>query len=296
MNTACSTSLPRSWRLDHGSALPLHRQAGQLVRGLIRRPEYQGGALLPEEVALAARLGISRGTLRLAIGRLVHDGLLERRAGVGTRVRPQPAESGIGAWRSFSQEMVRKGIRVENYRQDFALTVVEAAAARVSLRIKPPTKIWRLDRVRGWDGQAVLHSRSWFHPRLGLTGREEFSAPLYEVIERETGAIAEKAREEFVAVAANTALAKLLGVKRGEPLLLRSHTVFDAGGRLIEFAQVHYVSARFALTLDIRREEKVTREITSIIRFWAGNDSGFCPFNSWRKLQPVFRRSTKWLG
>jgi len=48
----------------------------------------------------------------------------------------------------------------------------------------------------------------------------------------------------------------LLAVKRGQPLLLRSHTVFDMTGRPMEFAQVHYVSPRFALSLDIRREEK----------------------------------------
>ena len=255
MHKGSSTSMPPSLRLNHRSAMPLHVQAGQLLRDLIRHPEYRSGALLPDELTLAARLGISRGTLRLAIGQLVHDGLLERRAGVGTRARPQPAESGIGAWRSFSLEMARQGIRVENYRQEFAPAAADEAAAR-ALQIEPRSKIWRLDRVRGWDGQPVLHSRSWFHPRLGLTGREEFSGPLYEVIERETGAVAEKAREEFVAVAANTALAKLLAVKRGEPLLLRSHTVLDAGGRLIEFAQVHYVSPRFALTLEIRRDEE----------------------------------------
>ena len=58
-------------------------------------------------------------------------------------------------------------------------------------------------------------------------------------------------------MAANATLAKLLDVKRGGPLLLRSHTVLDAGGRLIEFAQVHYVSgARTTLTLEIRRDEE----------------------------------------
>ena len=242
-------------RLNHRSALPLHAQARQLLRDLIRQPVYQDGALLPDEISLATKLGISRGTLRAAIAQLVHDGLLERRAGVGTRVREQPAESGIGAWRSFSLEMARKGIRVENYRQNFALAAADDTAAR-ALQIKPHTKIWRLDRVRGWEGRPVLHSRSWFHPRLGLTGRENFSKPLYEVIEAETGAVADKAREEFAAVAANVALSKLLAVKRGEPLLLRSHAVFDAGGRPMEFAQVHYVSARFALTLEIRRDEQ----------------------------------------
>jgi hypothetical protein len=60
--------MPHLLRLDHRSAMPLHTQAGQLLRDLIRRPEYQSGALLPDEVALAARLGISRGTVRLAIG------------------------------------------------------------------------------------------------------------------------------------------------------------------------------------------------------------------------------------
>lgn len=249
-----SPSAPPVLRLDRSSALPLHAQAQQLLRELIRHPEYQAGARLPDEVTLAAKLGISRGTLRTAITQLVHEGLLGRQAGVGTRVRLQPAESGIGAWRSFSLEMARKGIRVENYRQDFALVEADVAAAH-ALQIVPGTKIRRLDRVRGWDGQPVLHSRSWFHPRLGLTGREEFSKPLYEVIEAETGAVAEKAREEFVAVAANAMLARLLAVKRGEPLLLRSHTVFDAGGRPMEFAQVHYASPRFALTLDIRRED-----------------------------------------
>jgi len=242
-------------RLDHRSAVPLHAQAGQLLRALLRQPAYRDGALLPDEVSLAGTLGISRGTLRTSLAQLVHEGLLERRPGVGTRVRPRAAESGIGAWRGFSGEMARKGIRVENFRQDYALVAAPAPVVR-ALQIKPGAKLWRLDRVRGWAGRPVLHSRSWFHPRLGLTGREQFDRPLYEVLERETGAVADKAREEFAAVPASAPLAAMLAVRRGEPLLLRSHTVFDPGGRPIEFAEVHYVSPRFALTLEIRREEK----------------------------------------
>jgi GntR family transcriptional regulator len=148
-----------------------------------------------------------------------------------------------------------KGIQVENYRQEFLQAEAVRTAAR-ALQIQPNARIWRLDRLRGWDGQPVLHSRSWFHPRLGLTGKEDFSKPLYEVLEVETGVVAETACEAFVAIVADVTMAKLLAVKRGEALLLRSHTVFDAGGRPIEFAEVHYVSARFALTLDLRRGEE----------------------------------------
>jgi DNA-binding GntR family transcriptional regulator len=44
-------------------------------------------------------------------------------------------------------------------------------------------------------------------------------------------------------------------VRPGSPLLLRCHTVFDASGRPIEYAEVQYVSSRFTLTLDLRRDQ-----------------------------------------
>jgi GntR family transcriptional regulator len=240
--------------LDAHSPVPLHAQVEQCLRELVRQEAYRDGGLLPDEVSLANRLGVSRGTLRAGIARLVTEGLLERKAGVGTRVRQRPAESGIGAWRSFSREMARKGVRVENFRQEYALVAPPDPAAR-ALQLAPGAKVWRLDRVRGWDGLPVLRTCSWFHPRLGLTGQEDFSPPLYEVLEAQSGAVAENAREEFTAVAASAAMARLLQVKRGEPLLLRAHTVFDAGRRPMEFAEVYYVSTRFALTLDLRRGE-----------------------------------------
>lgn len=246
-------SLPVLSPLRPGSDQPLHRQVEERLRRLAALPEFQQGALLPDELTMANRLGVSRGTTRAALARLVHHGMLERKAGIGTRVARPRAESGIQAWRSFSREMAAKGIRVENFRSDFRCHAATGEAVQ-ALRIALGTPVFRLDRVRGWGGQPVLLTRSWFHPRLGLTGREDFSRPLYEVIEAQTGAIATQAREEFRAVMASAALAKLLAIKRGEPLLRRAHTVFDASGRPMEFAEVHYVSARFALTLELRRE------------------------------------------
>jgi GntR family transcriptional regulator len=246
-----SLILPLS-RSGHNRSLPLHAQIEVELRRIMSLPKYKDGAMLPDELTLANRFGVSRGTLRSAYSRLMQQGLLERRAGVGTRVsQRRAAESGIGSWRSFSREMAEKGIEVENFLREYQFVAADVSAAR-ALQIKAETKIWRLDRVRGWNGRPMLHSRSWFHPRLGLTGREELSKPLYEVIEAETGVVVESAREEFTAVAAPTEMRRLLVVKAGEPLLLRAHTVFDTGDRPVEFAKVHYVSSRFALTLELK--------------------------------------------
>jgi len=116
-----------------------------------------------------------------------------------------------------------------------------------------------VDRVRGWDGQPVLASTSWFHPRLGLKGTEDFNRPLYEALEAASGVKPHDAREEFLAVGADARQARRLQVPRKEPLLLRRHTVCDAGNRPLKFAEVYYVSSRFTLTLDMRREPGANR-------------------------------------
>jgi GntR family transcriptional regulator len=243
--------------LDHQSPVPLRAQVESLLRELVRQPEYQKGALVPDEVALAAQLGVSRGTVRAGISRLVFENILERKAGVGTRISSRNLESGICAWRSFTHEMAAKGIKVENFQQTF--TNVEASPeAAEALQVTLGTKLWRLSRVRGWNAQPVLQSTSWFHPRLRLKGNEEFNRPLYEVIETATDVRPHHAKEEFLAISANTTLAKALEINKGAPLLLRRHTVFDAGSRAFEYAEIHYVSSRFTLTLDLRRDKMRT--------------------------------------
>jgi GntR family transcriptional regulator len=233
--------------------LPLHRKAEDSLRQLIASAEYAQGGLLPDELTLARRLGISRGTLRAAVLRLVSEGVLERRAGVGTRVVQRSTESAISAWRSFSREMAQHGIKVQLFR----LALREVPAPQVvahALRIPEGAAIQRLDRVRGWSDSPVLRSRSWFHPRVKLPKDESFSQPLYDRIREITGLHADRASESFLAAAAGPALARDLRVQASTPLLLRRHTVFDTQGRPFEFAEVHYVSERFTLTLDLKRD------------------------------------------
>jgi GntR family transcriptional regulator len=239
--------------LDHRSPVPLRAQVEQLVRDMIRRGVYPPGELLPDEMSLARRLGVSRATVRSGIGRLVFEGLLERKPGVGTRVARSPVPSGIGAWHSFTREMERMGIAVQTFS-----TVAEALRApadvAAALQVPSGTETTRLDRVRGWDGEPVVHFRSWLHPRLSLTTDMDFQRPLYEIIETRASVVADRSYEEMTAVAAPADLAAVLAVAPGTPLLLRRRIVSDPGGTPIEYAVVHYRTDRFTLTMDIRRD------------------------------------------
>jgi GntR family transcriptional regulator len=235
--------------LDRTNGVPLHVQIERLLQDVIRRPPYSTGAFLPDELTLASRFGVSRGTVRESILNLVHRGLLERKKGAGTRV----VQSGLVAWASLTGEMRRKGIDV----QSFLLEVSEKPASgkvAEALQVAAGTPVKCLDQVRGWDDRPVLQSRSWFHPRLKLSGNEDFRRPLYELLKAERGIVTDHAREEFLAVTADTRVARRLKVKKGTPLLLRRRISFDAKGHQIEYAEVHYDTADVSLTLTSRWE------------------------------------------
>jgi GntR family transcriptional regulator len=240
-------------RLDHKSPLPLHAQAEQLLRQLVQRPEYCQGGLLPDEVSLSRSLGISRNTLRAAIGRLVSEGRLSRKAGVGTRVAEPKVLSGIGAWHSFTKEMEAKGIRVETYSVEVKLLPAPPETAK-ALQLPSASQVLRLDRVRGWNGQPEVDFRSYLHPRLGLSRQDDFHQPLYELIRQRSSIVANESLEELSAVLADRRLARRLAVPTGAPLLRRERTVLDTGRRPVEFALVHYRCERFCLALNLRKE------------------------------------------
>jgi GntR family transcriptional regulator len=95
-------------RIDHKSATPLHMQVEMLLRELIKEPKYINGALFPKEVDIAKKLGISRNTVRQAISKLVIEGYLERKKGVGTKVASQNISTQLKSWMSFTREMKKR--------------------------------------------------------------------------------------------------------------------------------------------------------------------------------------------
>ena len=149
--------------------------------------------------------------------------------------------------------MKLKGITVETYSLEAKLLPLGENVAR-ALRLKAGVSAVRLDRLRGRGGQPIVHSRSWLHPRLGLTAKEDYYQPLYELVESRCSTVVDHANEEIEAVPASETIADLLQIAKDSAVLFRRHTVFDPGDRPIEHAEVHYRGDRFTLTLAIRRE------------------------------------------
>ena len=242
-----------TFKIDHKSPIPLHVQAENLLRRLIETPEYQEGKLLPNEVDLAKRLAISRATLRQAINKLVFEELLERKKGVGTKVVKKRFSSRSNNWLSFSQEMAARGIPVRNFELHISWETPNEGLMSF-FGISPDQKILKLERLRGGQEGPVVYYISYFHPRIGLTGDEDFKRPLYDILENDHHTVADLSKEEISAMVADKFLAGKLDTQVGAAVLFRKRHVFDQADRPLEFNLGYYKADSFIYTVESRRQ------------------------------------------
>lgn len=240
------------YSIDHKSPIPLHIQTENLLREIIIEPEYQNGKLLPNEVELAKMLAISRTTLRQAINKLVFEGLLVRKKRTGTRVAQNTVSSKSNNWLSFSQEMKLRGIAIKNFELHVTWEYPDQSLANF-FEIKTDRKILKMEKVRGKPEGPFVYFISYFHPRIGLTGDEDFKRPLYEMLENDYSTVATLSKEEISAHAAEPLIADKLRIPGGSPVLLRKRFVFDQGERPIEYNLGYYKADSFVYTVESRR-------------------------------------------
>ena len=240
-------------KIDHKSPIPLHVQDEQLIRQLAQSPDYQHGKLLPNEVDLAKRLAISRATLRQAINKLVFEGLLVRKKGVGTRVVKKKYSSRSNNWLSFSQEMAARGIPVRNFELHISWEKPDETLQRF-FEIDGEKKVLKLERVRGQESGPFVYFISYFHPRIGLSGEEDFKRPLYDILEHDFHIVADLSKEEISALIADKFLAEKLDAAPGEAILFRKRYVFDQAERPLEYNLGYYRAESFIYTVESRRQ------------------------------------------
>ena len=235
------TGEPMKYSIDHKSPVPLHAQAEALLRKLIEEPEFRNGGFL------------SRNTIRQALNKLVFEGLLVRKKGIGTTVADRSVSSKVTNWMSFTQEMEAKGLVPETF--EISVSWVRPIPDVVNVFGVPAEKeVLRLIRLRGLKDNPFVYFVSYFHPRIGLTGEEDFSRPLYDILEQDYSTIAKLSKEEIRACAADGFIAGCLNINKGFPILVRKRVVFDPGGRPIEYNVGYYNSDSFVYSIESDRD------------------------------------------
>ena len=154
MHQSC-INFAEAGRVTRGVALPRYVQIAEVLIRDIAAGRIADGARLPPERELAARLGVSVGTLRKALDRLGAEGLLERVQGSGNYVRAPAAPRGVYGF--FRLEAPGGG----GLPTAEVLDVIRLPKPADLAESGPSAEGWRIRRLRRLDGRAAAVEEIW---------------------------------------------------------------------------------------------------------------------------------------
>jgi GntR family transcriptional regulator len=235
------------------TGLPLYRRIGADLRDRIRSGLLAPGGQVETELELMERYGVSRATVRQALGALVGEGLLEIRRGLGTFVTTPRFEHTIGGFYSFSREIERHGLRPATRVLGLGLeSAEEPAAGALGIGIGTPVVALRRLRLAGDDPLVVETS---YLPAARFPGLERVdfaAARLYDTLTNAYGCRPTRARETFEPILLTADEAELLDQGRGEPALRVERTAFDQDDAPIEFCRSTVRGDRYRYSVELR--------------------------------------------
>jgi GntR family transcriptional regulator len=217
---------------------PLYLQIKELLIKAIAALEWRPGETIPSELDLAARFGVSQGTVRKAIDALAADNLVVRRQGKGTFVATHTEEKAS----MFRFLRIRRNDGHEEYPMSRLVDVRRGkATAEVAraLELKTGDPVITLRRLLEYGEAPAVLDEIVVPAQLfkGLTrGKvDRYRGSMYGLFETQFGVRIVRARERLSAVAADPARASLLHVAPGTPLLAVDRVTFTFGDHPVEW-------------------------------------------------------------
>ena len=232
---------------------PLYRRIEADLRVRIWSGELPPGARVETELELMQRYGVSRATVRQALGGLIAAGALEVRRGRGTFVASARFEHTIGGFYSFSREIERHGLRPGTRVLDLRTEPADDDVAG-ALGLEPGTTVVALRRLR-LAGEEPLVVETSYLPAARFPGLErvDFSAVrLYDTLTTSYGCRPTRARESFEPILPSAAEADLLGQPRQQPALRVERIAYDQDDQPIEFCRSTVRGDRYRYSVELR--------------------------------------------
>jgi GntR family transcriptional regulator len=238
-------------RIDRTSPVPLYHQLAEQLRAAVASGQLQPGDPFENELALTARLGLSRPTVRRAIQELVDLGLLVRRRGLGTTVANRQVHR-RAELTSLYDDLQRGGARPRT--DVLSLGSERNAQAAAALDLPAETELLAVVRLRHARGRPLALLHNWLPPQhADLTSDQLGREGLYAVL-RQRGVRPVVAHQSISARPPTATERRHLQLKPSEPVLTMTRAAFDASGSPVEYGDHAYRAQDY--TIDVMVDER----------------------------------------
>ncbi len=234
---------------------PIYKQIEEWVRQQIISGVWPEHYKLSSETDLAAKLQVSRGTIRKAIAELISQGLLVQIHGRGTFVSSRTLESPLAErLLTFSDDLLDKNIPFETRVLETAV-ITPGQRVLSLLSIPPSGRAFYLKRLRiVADTTRVLLCNYVVYDFCHGIERVDFTVKrLFETLERNFKLQLDWGRRCFQAQAAPEDVAPVIGVQPGEPVMYMEQIAYLRDGSPIEMSDMWVSGAHFRLSAIVKR-------------------------------------------
>ena len=243
-------------KLTSDGASPLYFQLLSVIKRYISAGLLQPGDLLPSEAEMTRAFGISRSTVRLAMGALEEEGLVSRYRGRGTFVaEPKMRRRTENLW-SFTAEAEALGLAPSSTLLEFS--VIRPAEDIVTLlELEPKTAdVYRITRIRRVNGEPLMLETSFYptyiYPNLNQEMVE--SSSIYSLLSL-VGIVPYSAVDSYEAIKFSYEEVRLLNCKTGSIGYFHQRQTRTEAGQVVELTQSLIRGDRVRLDITLQKDE-----------------------------------------
>ncbi|QPL05752.1 MULTISPECIES: GntR family transcriptional regulator [Actinomyces] len=245
-----------------GARIPLYEQVYTVIRARIESREWPPGFQLPIEPELAAEFGVSRGTARQAVTRLVNEQLVDRSAGRGTFVAERrPLSYPVNELLGFTRLIEASGRRPSSEVVD--ISIVERSCAPQEFGFSAGVRrLVSIKRVRLADDVPVALEHLYLPwPRFaGVRDIDLTATGIYDALEQDFGVELQLGDFNLEIADLTERQANLLDEKVGTPVFLMRGGVTDAEGTMIVGVSCYYRRDSFTFNFSMPRRGQHDRD------------------------------------
>ncbi|MCA8354784.1 GntR family transcriptional regulator [Burkholderia cepacia] len=238
------------------SAAPLYVQIKDALRARILDGTYAPHSRMPSEHELCAAFGVSRITVRQALGDLQKEGLLFKLHGKGTFVSKPKAFQNVTSLQGFAEAMSSMGYEIVNQVRSVRTVKADRHLA-TKLNVPEGAPLVEIHRVRLLNREPVSLEQTWVPETLGkrLAGADLATRDIFLVLENDCGIPLGHADVSIDAILADDEIVDALQVEESSPVLRIERLTHDASGAPIDYEYLYFRGDAFQYRLRIDRQK-----------------------------------------
>ncbi|MDR3428752.1 GntR family transcriptional regulator [Silvimonas sp.] len=236
------------------SHISLYSQIREELRGRIMTGSYLPHEKMPSESELMRVYGVSRITVRQALGDLEKESLIFRVAGKGSFVaKPKPFQE-LGRLQGFAEAMSGQGHEIHN-RLVSLHTLPANAEVAARLALPEFTPVTQIRRIRYLNREPVSLDVTYVSTRIGerLAREDLASRDIFLILENDYDIALGHADLAIDAQLADADLAGLLSVPVNSPILRIERLTHTREGAPVDFEYLYCRPDNFQYRLRISR-------------------------------------------